>query len=236
MARLSGDYIYLSNRQVIHVLDGMFSMSFAFRSLVYSKLRRAKEHRFGTMRAWLKGKSVVQVPLRWSDVSWRPLISYSRHFWVHALSYLSKLCHYIIVRYRLGSAVLDPRTVMRKLELFNERWYRANLRFGARLELCWDVCDVSEFFVHMPRERVRQVLTKWVRILQEDSPGKEFFCISKHKSVERLQPLGERGGGRKRTQRMKQRCCMASKVSTHETGMRLSEVVGLLKWIIAVIW
>ncbi len=84
----------LTKHEAKEVFDRIGTAACGLKHLVYSNLKKTKFHRFGVLRLWPKFKSFKgnegSKP-RWSDMKWRPLVSYKKHRWRKVLALLSRL-------------------------------------------------------------------------------------------------------------------------------------------------
>lgn len=217
--RLAGNY-----RPVV-VEDYSREFRFMFRRmqdiprLVYGRLQHASKHRFGALKAWLKGRCLVEPPLRWSDLAWRPLCSYAAHHWKEVLSYPARFALYVIHVFSLGWAIDDPRQMLEKVAAFNSKWRTMELLHHREFFPEWDVVDIEDFFPRTPRADIRRTVERWVAAIRQRFPQKPFFCVAKVATHETLLRLPKDGGGRNRTARLRKKMFMADRVTRGEIGM-----------------
>lgn len=187
--------------------------------LVYCRLQSASKHKFGVLRAWLKGRCLTAPPLSWDTLAWRPLVSYARHHWRELLSYLSRFALFVIHVFGIGWAIDDPRQMMERVAEFNNKWRTLELLHHRRFEPEWDVIDKENFFPRTPRNDIRQTIRRWVEAAIQRFPGKDFFCVAKIATHGSIRVLPRDGGGRQRTARLRKKCFMADRVTRGEVGM-----------------
>ena len=98
--------------------------------VLYSALQQAHKHRFGVLRAWVKGKCWDDgFPKTWADLRFRPLVSYLRHHWRSLLSLAGKCCSALVRQLQIGFGVESPRQVVESAHAWNRG---ARLGQGAR--------------------------------------------------------------------------------------------------------
>lgn len=169
-----------------------------FKHFPYAKLRRSREHMFPTLKLWPKYRSVeTQYPRSWSEVSWRPISSYSRHHLKRPLAQAGRFCTHTIADLGIGWGLSAPRVMTEAVHQFNgyarpTGWVRRRKRDGEedgtenaeggdglveegeRVKM--RMFDLKNFFVSVPPEelwRALEVVTEMV----EAKYGKdgEFF-------------------------------------------------------------
>lgn len=227
VSSLAVDYFAVTPSDYAQLTARLFRLGDNIPKLVYSRLRDSSRHEFGFLRVWPKGKSLKSFPLLWSEVSWRPLVAYSRHHWRFTLSYLARYCTFIVRHYKLGFGLSDPWEMLLRVASFNDAWLEGS-KIAGDIALEWDSMDIEEFFTRMPREKVRQVLRKWTARLIADYPRLRFFCVAKQRCVESLPVLPVSAGGRTRRSRLVRKCFLSRSLTRFEIGMELSSIPSLL--------
>jgi hypothetical protein len=152
----------------------------------YGKFPKASGHRFGVLRVWPKFKSLDprflvlegdpplpvlpagEVVCSWETLGWRPLVSYSGHYWKRLLSLLSRWCSYTVERFGLGFAVGNPRIVARKLQEFNNQYRRGESLVGGTY-------DIKEFFPSVPRDVFERIVKFYITRHLVESPEDQWF-------------------------------------------------------------
>ena len=65
------------------------SLGTGLEHLPFCHLKHTSTHEYGTLRLWIKLKNFQNLP-EWTEMRYRPLISYRRHRWRRAFSMLSR--------------------------------------------------------------------------------------------------------------------------------------------------
>lgn len=139
----------------------------------------------------------------WQDVSWRPVVSYSRHHLKNLLGLAGRWSIYVVMSLGLGNYAGNPRTITEEVHRFNggvrspEEWAKAkreeneekrrrvrrrpNERRRWREEpeqrkLRMTIWDLKSFFIKVPRSTfLEQTMPDVLRRLNEKYPGKPYY-------------------------------------------------------------
>ena len=150
-----------------YVWGGLFS------KLPYCRLRNSSTHKFGRLRLWPKAKSINKDLKCWAELKWRPLVSYSAHHWSRLFSLGARWCCYIINVFNLGFHIQSPKAVISRVNAFNAG--RSRDAAGVRSDLNVDLLDLKDFFTNVPREEVRRIVRKYIRLVRERMPESPWF-------------------------------------------------------------
>ena len=118
---LSETMQHVSNSERNEIILKLFSQGRRFTRLPFCKLRKASLHRFPTLKAWIKFKSVCNLDDvgSWTQMSYRPLMGYQHHHWKSLLSLAGKMHTALIRLIGWGFGLEKPRTVVERINTFN---------------------------------------------------------------------------------------------------------------------
>lgn len=135
-----------------------------FKELPFSKLEPLHKHRYGVLKAWVKGKTFKDgMPKTWSSVKWRPIAGYSSHRWRHLLGIAGRWCTHTVETLGWGWPCTNPRHFVSDVITFNEDKEplaendTSTVVEGAEEEqaISVDVQDLEGFFPNINMDEVR---------------------------------------------------------------------------------
>lgn len=222
---LTKEYEELSLEEYQTKLQAMFHSVRDVADMPYVGYKKALRHRFGTLRLWLKAKSVTEIPADWSLLKWRPMVSYSKHHFRNLLSFLSRFVTYVMGEFELGFNCMDPVKIVDKANKFNFEKRTFEKANRVKCALNWAVYDIKEFFTKVSRQELMDTLQEMVERIKTKFPQKRFFCVSKETSTIRLDEHDDTKRWRKREQKRTKLCFMSKKVTRRENGIDVNNIM-----------
>lgn len=221
---MSKDYEQLTTEQYQARVQEMFQSVKGVAGMPYVGYKKSKYHRYGTLRLWLKAKTVTEIPNSWSLLKWRPMVSYSKHHFRNLLSFLSKFVTFVMGEFNLGFNCMDPVKIVDKANKFNAEKRTFEKVHRVKCALNWAVYDIKEFFTKVSREELMDTLSEMVELVRRKFPKKGFFCVAKETTTVRLDDQDDTKRWRKRECKQTKLCYMSSKVTRKENGIALENI------------
>lgn len=119
--RLASGLTVVPDEQMNIIFQTMFRKGQMFDELPFCSLRKAIEHEFGSLRAWPKKRTLDFDKLTsWSEIAWRPLVSYLRNHWRVLIGLAGRWCSCSVKELGWGWSVTSPLEATRKVDMFNK--------------------------------------------------------------------------------------------------------------------
>jgi hypothetical protein len=140
----------------------------------YVGLAKAVFHEFGTLKAWLKFKSVKGGwPEQWSMLKWRPVSSYAAHHWKELIAIAGRFCTAAVKTLDWGFAADCPRNVLEEVHSYNYGRRQGDTRL--QRDLYGEVEDIENFFPSIDQQELHIAAKAAIPELRTKDPTTRFF-------------------------------------------------------------
>lgn len=159
---------------------GRVAKSFSY--VPYSRLTHMSRHRYGSLKMWVKSKTFMNhpagYPQTWQEVKWRPLLSYARFHWRHALSHVGRFATFAVPYLGWGWGTSDPRVFNQDVFRFSGEQRprerpRRPLPPRPRVGMCSR--DLKDFFVKVQHFDIIEALNQAISEIQERDGSLKYF-------------------------------------------------------------
>lgn len=136
-------------------------LGMTIKELPWVRLEGLHKHRYGVLKAWVKGKSFKNgQPTSWASVKWRPIAGYSRHRWRHLLSIGGRWATHTVETLGWGWSWVNPRQFVHDIAVFNEEAVPTPLQHdtGTSPNVKVSVQDLEGFFPNINLAEVKDAV------------------------------------------------------------------------------
>lgn len=178
--KMSENLVSVGNEEFQYILENLFSFGNNLVRIPFSRLTVASRHQFGPLRVWPKRKCFVNWPEDWSQVLWRPLVSYFHHHWRRLVGIAGRFCSYSTQFLGWGLAQSRPSRVTQLVDEFNVKEARRKKFLGAFIsEIEWQLqaqlSDLKEFFTFVDIQEFLAAVRAAVLEVHEALPEMNWF-------------------------------------------------------------
>lgn len=91
------------------------------KEMPWVRLEPIHRHKYGVLKAWVKGKSYKNgPPTSWSQIKWRPISGYASHRWRHLLGIGGRFATHVVDVLGWGRPCVNPRQFVQDVVEFNK--------------------------------------------------------------------------------------------------------------------
>lgn len=184
MEKLASDMRRLTPLEHVQRTSMVGRLGMPFKELPFSRLEPLHKHKYGVLKAWVKGKTFkTGMPATWSAVAWRPIAGYSSHRWRHLLGIAGRWCTHTVAALKWGWPCTSPRTFVSDVMRFNDEQVpmpvigeQSNNADGEESkDLSVDIQDLEGFFPNINMDEVEIAVELAISELRANHAKWQYF-------------------------------------------------------------